>query len=50
MKIEKEIPGNVPIANIHNFCIMNGCNVEVRKGKAYLQILEVRQKNDLQKR
>ena len=41
MKIEKEIPGNTSIVSLHNFCIMNDCYIEVRKGKGYLQILEV---------
>jgi len=44
MKIEKEIPGKTSLVGLHNFCMMNDCHIEVRKGKAYLQILEVIQK------
>lgn len=40
MKIEKEV-GKEKLADLYNLCIEHNLEIEVRKGKAYLQIAEI---------
>ena len=43
-RIEKIVPVGVTLRQLHNFCIEQGIDCEIRKGKPYLILLEIEER------